>query len=117
MLWLLRLALRVLKNHMKGSAVDYYFNDATRAYTVGQLTALHKAEGQWVTVSSVFGVLRSSHMEVNGGQTELTLAMFDGLLSEEPARVMMARPCRSQWAWSSSLSDQGRAEKNYHRTG
>jgi hypothetical protein len=113
-------ALRILKNHMKGSVVGYFCNDAARAYTVGQLTALHKAEGQWVTVASVFAVLRSFHMAVNGGQTELTLEMLDVLLSDEPARVMMAqaRPAladrNGRGAPASPTKDELR---NYRRKG
>ena len=46
-------ALKILKNHVKGSVVILFFSEATRMYTVGKLMALHESEGQFVTIAAV----------------------------------------------------------------
>ena len=88
---------RIVKNHMSGSAVNSYFNEATRMYTMGKLMALIESEGQYATTSAVFAVLSNSFFEVNGGHNEEMHSIFGGLLSgvtsstEGPARVMIAQ--------------------------
>ena len=86
-------ALKILKNHVKGSVVILFFSEATRMYTVGKLMSLHESEGQFVTIASIFAVLRNAFLEVNGGHGEQMHAIFNGLLSpmDDPARVMIAQ--------------------------
>ena len=87
-------ALQILQNHMKGSMVGHFPNEATRTFTVGQLTSLLKESGRWVTVASVLNVInviRRAHMDIYGSHDEIGLAMIDDLLPMEPARVMFAQ--------------------------
>ncbi len=89
--------VELLKNHMKGSAVNSFFSEATRIFTVGKLMGLLESEGQYATTSAVFAVLRNSFFEVNSGHNEAMHSILGGLLSEVtsslegPAWVMIAQ--------------------------
>ena len=84
-------ALQILQNHIKGSNGDKYANEATRNYTVSSLTSYVKDTGRYVTITSVFNVIRKAYMEINAALGEIGLVMYDDMDTMGATRVMLAQ--------------------------
>ena len=103
--------LQVLQNHIKGSLGDKYINEATRNLTVSLLTSHYRDTGRYVTLSSVYNVIRRAHMEINATQGEIGLVMYDDIDTVGSARVMYAQ-ARPAFADRNGRGGQGSPTKD-----
>ena len=70
------IAERIARNHLKGWAVNAFFNEATRGYTTGKVMKLLETERKCLTVATLFSCLCNCFHDVNGGHWEKLHSIF-----------------------------------------